>query len=218
MLLVCVYSVSGCSVEQQEDVFETGSNVSLNTENNNQLFHTQSPLYKECYLFDGDGDGTPDYLIEHSLMDAFGGHGDYIINIYAKSDTDKYDKIIFNSVEYLSVHKNMDIEVTAIRDGTIVFSHQETGYEKEDVVHEDTYLFPYLFTADGSPKGSPNFVIDSFKTVEVVDINNDGVEEILLNQYASVGWHANHFADCISVFKFIDDGMLTLISIELVNK
>ena len=111
----------------------------------------------------------------------------------------------------------MDIEVT-VRDGAIIFRHQETGYEKEYVVQEDTYLFSYLFNADGSPKGSPNFMIDSFKTVEVVDINNDGVEEILLEQYASMGWHANHFADCISVFNFTDDGKLTLISIELVIK
>ncbi len=216
-VFVCVYSFSACSGEHEENV-EMESNVPSKTEDNNQLFHTQSPLYKEFSLLDSDGDGTPDYLCQQSLLDIFGGQGQYHTVIYGKSDADnKYDKVVFDSAEYLSAHKNMDIEVT-VRDGAIIFRHQETGYEKEYVVQEDTYLFSYLFNADGSPKGSPNFMIDSFKTVEVVDINNDGVEEILLEQYASMGWHANHFADCISVFNFTDDGKLTLISIELVIK
>ena len=93
LLLVCVYSFSACSEEQKKDVFETGSNVSLKSEDNNQLFHTQSPLYKEFSLLDGDGNGTPDYLIEQSLMDIFGGHGQYQTVIYGKSDTDKYDNV-----------------------------------------------------------------------------------------------------------------------------
>jgi hypothetical protein len=34
LLLVCVYSFSACSEEQKKDVFETGSNVSLKSEDN----------------------------------------------------------------------------------------------------------------------------------------------------------------------------------------
>jgi hypothetical protein len=69
------------------------SNIPSKTEDNNQLFHTQSPLYKEFSLLDSDGDGTPDYLCQQSLLDVFGGQGQYQTVICGKSDTDKYDNV-----------------------------------------------------------------------------------------------------------------------------
>lgn len=207
LLSLCVCALGACSGEQEKDVFDIESNVSLKLENDNQLCYTQSPLHKEFSLLDSDGDGTADCIIELSLMDLFGGNGDYIIQIYAKGDTNKYDEIVFNSTDYLLMHKNMDIAITELKDKSIVFGHQKTQYQIEYVVDESTYL--YIFNPDGTPKGCPHFVIDPFKNIEVVG------DELVMQQYVSLGWHANYIGDCISVWKVVDDE-LTLVSVQLV--
>ena len=213
ILLICICSLCASSNGQREGAYETKSNLPLEKETTS--YHTKSALYKDYLLFDGDGDGMKDHVVEHSLVDIFGGQGSYDLHVYAKSITGKYDEI-FNSYDYLSIHKNMDLEITAIRNGKIVFHHKETGYETEYMVEENAYS--YLFNVDGTAKeGAPNFVVDTVKAVSIRDIDNDGAEEIILEQYCSLGWHANYFADCISVFKVID-GKLSLISVELVNK
>ena len=127
-----------------------------------------------------------DHIVEHSLMDIFGGHGSYDLHVYAKSITDKYVEI-FNSYDYLSIHKNMDLEITAIRNGKIVFRHKETGYETEYMVEEKAYS--YLFNVDGTSKGSPNFMVDTFKSVKANDIDCDDSEELVMRQYVSIGWN-----------------------------
>lgn len=207
MVLICLYANCACSVEQQEDVFEMRSDASLKMEDDNQLYYPQFPLYKEFSLLNADEDGTPDYIIELSLMDIFGGNGDYEIKVYAKGGTNRYDELIFNSTDYLLTHKNMDIVITEFKDGSIALGHQKTQYQIEYVVDESTY--PYIFNPDGTPEGNPHFVVDPFKNIEVVG------DELVMQQYVSLGWHANYIGDCISVWKFVDDE-LTLVSVQLV--
>ena len=211
MLMVGVYSLSACSSEQWGEVCETKSNLQLEVEEETTPYHTKSALHKDYLLFDGDGDGMKDHIVEHSLVDIFGGHGSYDLHVYAKSITGKYVEI-FNSYDYLSIHKNMDLEITAIRNGKIVFRHKETGYETEYMVEEKAYS--YLFNVDGTSKGSPNFMVDTFKSVKANDIDCDGSEELVMRQYVSIGWNANYIGDCISVWKIMNDE-LTLVSVTI---
>lgn len=53
----------------------------------------------------------------------------------------------------------------------------------------------------GTLKGTPNFVVDTFKTVEAIDVDRDGTDELVMRQYASIGHHANYFGDVETVFK-----------------
>ena len=101
ILLICICSLCACSNGQREVAHETKSNLPL--EKGTTSYHTKSALYKDYLLFDGDGDGVKDHVVEHSLVDIFGGHGSYELYVYAKSITGKYDEI-FNSYEYLSIH------------------------------------------------------------------------------------------------------------------
>ena len=81
----------------------------------------------------------------------------------------------------------------------------------------DDEAYPYLFNEDGTPMENPNFVVDTFKTIEAVDIDNDGSGELVMRQYCSIGWHANYIGDLESVWKLID-GKLVLISLKLYTK
>ena len=211
ILLICTGSLWACSNGQREGAYEAKSNLPLEKETTS--YHTKSALCKDYLLFDGNGDGVDDHIVEHSLLDIFGGHGSYELYVYAKSITGKYDEI-FNSYEYLSIHKNIDLKITAIRNGKIVFCHEETGYETEYMIEEKDY--PYLFNTDGTLKETSNFVVDTFKTVEAIDVDHDGTNELVMRQYASIGYHANYFADVETVFK-ISDNELILISIELIT-
>ena len=75
---------------------------------------------------------------------------------------------------------------------------------------------PHLFNTDGTLKGTPNFVVDTFKTAEAIDVDCDGTDELVMTQYASIGYHANYFGDVETVFK-ISNNELILISIELIT-
>ncbi len=211
MLMVGVYSLSACSSEQWGEACETKSNLPLEVEEETTPYHTKHPLSKDFLLFDGDGDGVKNHIVEHSLVDIFGGHGSYDLYVYAKSITGQYHEI-FSSNEYLLIHKNMDLEITSIRDGKILFRHHETGYEMEYVVDENSY--PYLFNVDGTSKGTPNFVVDSSKSVEAIDIDHDGSEELVMRQYVSIGWNANYIGDCITVWKIMKDELI-LVSVTI---
>ena len=44
-------------------------------------------------------------------------------------------------------------------------------------------------------------MIDTFYSVEVLDTNNDGYEELICRQYAWVDYHSNHIGNVVSVFE-----------------
>ena len=71
-----------------------------------------------------------------------------------------------------------------------------------------------MFKADGSPDDAPNFTVDTFKTAEARDVDGDGIKELVLRQYASIGWHANYMGDIESVWRFTESGPV-LISVKL---
>ena len=171
-----------------------------------------TPMFKDVILFDADGDGVDDHMVEHNMVALSGGYGAYEIYIYKRSNVWRYEEI-FNSNEYLEQHPNMDIQIAEMSNGRIVFSHSATGYETEYIVDKDAC--PYLFNDDGSPKDNPCFAVDTFKTVEIMDADEDGAEElVMMRQYCSIGWHANYIGDCVSLWK-VTEGELNLIDLYL---
>ena len=50
-------------------------------------------------------------------------------------------------------------------------------------------------------------MIDTFYSVEVLDTNNDGYEELICRQYAWVDYHSNHIGNVVSVFEIFAYGI-----------
>ena len=50
-------------------------------------------------------------------------------------------------------------------------------------------------------------IIDTFYSVEVLDTNNDGYEELICRQYAWVDYHSNHIGNVVSVFEMFAYGI-----------
>lgn len=216
LIVIIILGLSICSCAKHTDEVPSDTNLDSNTEAVPQSTSkwVNTPIFKDFLIIDADGDGVDDHVIEHNMVAISGGHGGYEICVYARNDIWGYDKI-FDSDVYFEEHPDMDIQITEMNDGRIVFQHQQTGYEAEYVVDEEDYQ--YLFNEDGTPMDNPNFVVDTFKTVEAVDIDNDGSEKLVMRQYCSIGWHANYIGDLESVWKLID-GELTLISLKLYTK
>ena len=152
----------------------------------------------DLVLFDGDGDGERDEVLKITLLDMFGGAGQYLVEVFVESeDSWGYEKI-FDSEEYPDVYKNMNVSCTPLSDGKVAFDHEASGYHVEYTVSEEDH--PHLFYEDGSPNHC-DLLIDSFYHAESEDVDGDGCEELILSQYSSLGWHANYIGDCVTVFK-----------------
>lgn len=50
-------------------------------------------------------------------------------------------------------------------------------------------------------------MIDTFYSVEVLDTNNDGYEELICRQYAWIDYHSNHIGNVVSVFEIFAYGI-----------
>lgn len=166
-----------------------------------------TPIFKDFIFFDADGDGMDDHVVEHNMVAMSGGHGGYELYIYEKSDVWGYDEI-FNSDDYFTLSPNMNIQISGMSNGRIILQHQPTGYDIEYIVNEESY--PYLFSEDGTPIDNPNFAIDTFKTVKVNDVDEDGAEELVMRQYVSIGCHANYIGDCESVWKIVNSQVVLM--------
>ena len=216
LIVIIILGVSICSCVKHIDEATSDTNLDSNTEAVPQSTSkwVNTPIFKDFLIMDSDGDGVDDHVVEHNMVAMSGGHGGYELFVYERSDSWGYEEV-FNSNEYLEQHPNMDIQITEMSNGRIIFQQQPTGYEVEFFVDDEAN--PYLFNEDGTPMENPNFVVDTFKTIEAVDIDNDGSDELVMRQYCSIGWHANYIGDLESVWKLID-GKLVLISLKLYTK
>ena len=149
-------------------------------------------------LFDGDGDGERDEVLKITLLDMFGGAGQYLVEVFVEHEDSWGYKKIFDSMEYMELHENMDVVCAPSSDGKAILDHEGSGYHGEYTVGEEEY--PYLFDEDGNAQGF-YLRIDSFYDAEAEDTDGDGCEEIILRQYTSLGWHANYIGDCVTVFR-----------------
>ena len=58
-----------------------------------------------------------------------------------------------------------------------------------------------------SEKIGGELMIDTFYSVEAVDTDKDGGEELICRQYAWVECHAEHVGDVVSTIRVIDNGI-----------
>jgi len=208
-MAVIILCLPLCSCQNASEVPANDKSLDTNTGTSPQSKSewVNTPIFKDFILFDADGDGVDDHVVEHIMIAMSGGHGGYELFIYAKNDVWGYDQF-FDSDVYFSEHPDMDIQITEMVDGRIVFHHSPSGYEVEYMVDAEDY--PRLFNEDGTSSGNPNFVVDTFKTVEVVDVDGDGAEELIMRQYCSIGWHANYIGDFESIWKVSNDNMILI--------
>ena len=76
----------------------------------------QEPLGYDFILFDSDGDGEKTDIVKHTVVDMFGGYGQYCFEIYIQSDV-AYRKV-FDSDIYST---NQD-PVTSLIQGAVIDS------------------------------------------------------------------------------------------------
>ena len=93
-----------------------------------------------------------------------------------------------------------------------VFVSGENSYLKvfdseQYALEEETYK-KFSQNVDGE------LMIDTFYSVEAVDVDNDGCEELIGRQYAWVECHAEHVGDVVSTLKIMDNG-IEIICVEL---
>lgn len=176
-----------------------------------QPSYLNPPLSRNFLFPDLNGDGT-DEVVMHDLIDLFGGAGQYELKVYQKGQY-SYDKI-FDSETYLENKRTMDFTTAILRDGALEFVHTPTGYRAEYTVPEEDYR--YVFKDAGTLFSGIDLYVDHFYDAKVTDSNNDGRDELVLYQYAWLGWHANGIGSCVTVFEEVDGTFcMTDIRLEL---
>ena len=84
-----------------------------------------------------------------------------------------------------------------------VFVSGEHNYRK--VFDSDQYVLEEETYKKLSPNIDGELMIDTFYSVEAIDTDNDGCEELICRQYAWVEYHANHIGDIITTLKMTDN-------------
>ena len=84
-----------------------------------------------------------------------------------------------------------------------VFISGENSYRK--VFDSEQYALDEETYKRLSEKIGGELMIDTFYSVEAVDTDKDGSEELICRQYAWVEYHANHIGDIITTLKMTDN-------------
>ena len=90
-----------------------------------------------------------------------------------------------------------------------VFTSGENNYRK--VFDSEQYTVDESTYKKLSENIDGELMIDTFYSVEAVDVDNDGCEELICRQYAWVECHAEHIGDIVSTFRITDN------DIEIIN-
>ena len=93
-----------------------------------------------------------------------------------------------------------------------VFISGENSYRK--VFDSEQYALDEETYKKLSQNIDGELMIDTFYSVEAVDVDNDGCEELICRQYAWVECHAEHVGDVVSTLKIMDNG-IEIICVEL---
>lgn len=86
-----------------------------------------------------------------------------------------------------------------------VFLVGENSYRK--VFDSEQYALDKEMYKKLSQNIDEKLMIDTFYSVEAVDIDNDGCEELICRQYAWVECHSNHIGDIVTTFKITDSSI-----------
>lgn len=195
-----VSALSGCTDKSNET-----QKPSENGEWTNKVYS------RDFELFDADGNGEKESVVELEMVAMSGGHGGYDTFVYAKKDDYSYETV-FTSEDYLKAHPDMDIKVSSPREGVCAFTHEATGYYAEWTVPEED--LKYIFDKNGKLDESHGFAVDTFKSAEAKDVDGDGCEEIEMRQFSSIVSHANYLGDCVSTWKLVNNE-LRLIDLKI---
>lgn len=85
-----------------------------------------------------------------------------------------------------------------------VFIYGENRYRK--VFDSEQYSLNQKTYEKLAKNINGELIIDTFYSVDAVDTDKDGCEELVCRQYVWVDSHANHVGDVISIFKMNNDG------------
>lgn len=145
---------------------------------------------------DFDGDGCKEILVQEAA-DMFGGYGQHISRVY------KYDdgqiKTIFSAFTDNEHRFDTGFSCTVLEDYNLKIQNKYTGYEEifnyrdarktwygeKDCTYFDTKL-----------------LVDSFYDFKPMDVDDDGVCEIIGYQYTSLNGHTDYVGSAKTVLKF----------------
>ena len=148
---------------------------------------------------DFDGDGYKEILVQE-VADMFGGYGQHISRVY------KYDngqiKTIFSAFTDYEHRFDTGFSCTVLEDYNLKIQNEYTGYEEifnyrdarktwygeKDCTHFDTELY-----------------VDSFYSFEPMDVDEDGVYEIIGYQYTSLNGHTDYMGSAKTVLKYDEE-------------
>ena len=86
-----------------------------------------------------------------------------------------------------------------------IFISGENSYRK--VFDSEQYMLDDAMYKKLSANIDGELMIDTFYSVEAVDTDNDGCEELIFRQYAWEKCHSNHIGDIITTLKMTDNVM-----------
>ena len=87
-----------------------------------------------------------------------------------------------------------------------VYVSEENCYRK--MFDSEQYMLDEFTYKKLSENIDGELIIDTFYSVEAIDTDNDGCEELVCRQYAWTEYHSNHIGDVVSTLKVTDDGIV----------
>ena len=161
---------------------------------------TQSESHYRYFLNDVDGEEGEE-LIVNADTGGNGGYGQYDSLVW-KLSNNGVEKIFDACTIVGRFDTGFESELKA--PFKLVISNRYTGYETTIDYSENTEYKGTIFDESGKPMSElfNRAGFDSFYTFEPIDIDNDGVFEILCKQYTSLYSHADHIGDAQTIIKY----------------
>lgn len=150
-------------------------------------------------LRDYDGDGDCEILLQE-CVGMSGGAGSYISRVFDY----KNGKIteIFSSQIAHEERFDTGYSIKILEDKKFRINNSYTGYsEVFTLKNGNEEYYKWWYEEDGTPKDL-TIMVDTFNTFTSIDIDNDGVWEIVGRQYVSLIGHSDGIGDAITVFKY----------------
>ena len=122
------------------------------------------PLGYDFLLFDSDGDGVRDDIIELTCLGMSGGYGSFKLGVFVSGEK--------------SYQKAFDSE----------------RYEMDGATYQRL-----------AQNIEGELILDTFYSVEAIDSDGDGRDELVTRQYAWSSSHSNHAGDVVTVFKIVNN-------------
>ncbi len=179
------------ALETPEKVWVTYSGTFLDTE---------SESHYRYFLNDVDGEPGEE-LIVNADTGGNGGYGQYDSSVW-KLSNNGVEKIFDACTIVGRFDTGFESQLKA--PFKLVISNRYTGYETTIDYSENTEYKGTVFDKNGKPMSElfNRASFDSFYTFEPIDIDNDGVFEILCKQYTSLYSHADHIGDAQTILKY----------------